>query len=88
MHPVQCIHKQERSFLNHWLYSSLTLNLWSPTVHTRLAKSLEAPTIYTPVASKSTDITPAFEPTNVPLLSTTPENAVLCYTNVINYENS
>lgn len=50
----------------------LTLNLWSATVHTRLAKSLEAPTMYAPVESKSTDMTPAFEPTNVPLFSTIP----------------
>jgi hypothetical protein len=41
-------------------------------VHTRLAKSLEAPRIRVPVESKSTDITPALLPTSIPLLSHCP----------------
>jgi hypothetical protein len=52
--------------------SKLTLNRWSATVHTRLAKSLDAPRIIVPVESKSTDITPALLPTSIPLLSYCP----------------
>lgn len=50
----------------------LTLSRWSFTVQTRDAKSLDAATIWVPVLSNSTDITPALLPMSIPLHSAIP----------------